>query len=130
MLDEMFCDKVHVDPSYLKDQPPPPMESKDLGLDQSLNKSKVVLGAEILNILSINEVSSMIELQYKLILTWRDPRLHFIDLKEHTHQNVLSPSEAKSIWYPRLVLVNTIDKAQTIVSIISLFVMKLKFKIC
>ena len=82
------------------------------------DKANVVLGVEVLNILNIDEVSSLIQLQYKLTLTWRDPRLHFIDLKEHTHQNVLSPEEAKSIWYPRLVMVNTIDKKQTIVRMI------------
>ena len=110
-LDEMFCDKVDVDSSYLKNQPPPPLVDKDHAND----KANVVMGIEILNILRIDEVSSHMELQYKLTLTWRDPRLHFVDLKKHTHQNVLSPEEANSIWYPRLVMVNTVDKKQTIV---------------
>ena len=110
MSDEMSCEKIHVHPSYLKDYPAPPREAIE---EVGFNNSKVVLSVDILNILGIDEVSSLIKLQYKLSLTWRDPRLHFHNLKEHTHQNVISPNEAKRIWYPRLVLVNTVDKEQT-----------------
>ena len=112
-----MCDKVRLPYTYLTDQPPPPLDSKD----NKSNKSKVVLGVEIFNILHINEVSSLIKLQFKLILTWRDPRLHFIDLKEHTHQNVISEKQVKQIWHPVLVLVNTIDKEQTIVRVLGFF---------
>ena len=114
MLDEVSCNKVHVDHTYLKDQPPPPLDSKD----NEIKKSKVVLAVEIFNILHIDEVSSLIKLQFKLTLSWRDPRLHFVDLKEHAHQNVLSRKEVEKIWYPVLVLINTIDKEQTIVRLI------------
>ena len=86
------------------------MASKE---ELKISKSKVVLSVDILNILSIDEVSSLIKLKYKLTLIWRDPRLHFDNLKEHTHQNVVSPKEAKDIWYPRLVLVNTIEEEET-----------------
>ena len=106
----MSCEKIHVHSSYLKDYPAPPKDSND---EQNFKRPKVVVRVEILNILGIDEVSSIIKLQYKLILTWRDPRLHFDNLKLHTNKNVVSPNEAERIWYPRLVFVNTIDKEQT-----------------
>ena len=101
--DEVDCDKIQVDSSYLENQPPAPSHSA------SASRSQVVMNIDILNVLSIDEVASVLKLQYHLVLTWRDPRLKFRNLKKDTHQN----SGADNIWYPKLVFFNTMEKDDT-----------------
>ena len=101
--DEIDCEKIQVDSSYLKDRPPAPRNSA------STSRSQVVINIDISNVLSIDEVASVLKLQYHLVMTWRDPRLKFRNLKKDTHLN----GGSKNIWYPRLVFFNTMDKEDT-----------------
>ena len=65
---------------------------------------------DLLNILDIAEVDSLLELQFNLILNWRDQRLQFRNLKESDYLNTVSHEEAHSIWYPKLEFFNTKEK--------------------
>ena len=101
--DEIDCGTIQVDKSYLKDQPPAPTNSA------SPSRYQVVLSIDISNVLSIDEVESVLKLQYHLVLTWLDPRLKYRNLKRDSHLN----GGSKDIWYPRLVFFNTMDKEDT-----------------
>ena len=104
--DELDCGKFHIDKSYLQNYPAPTLDENNV----SLNKTEVVLKIDLLNILDIAEVDSLLELQFNLILNWRDQRLQFRNLKESDYLNTVSREEAHSIWYPKLVFFNTKEK--------------------
>lgn len=63
-----------------------------------------------MNILDIAEVDSLLELQFNLVLSWRDQRLGFRNLKDSDYLNTVSYEEALSIWYPKVVFFNTKEK--------------------
>ena len=78
-------------------------------LAQSRNQAKMVisLDLEIWAVLSISEVEELFCVKFKLTLTWKDPRLTFLNLKEDSSMNIVSPVEAAKIWYPVVVFMNT-----------------------
>ena len=104
--DEVDCGKFHIDKSYLGNYPAPSLDENNI----SSNKSKVVLKIDLLNILDIAEVDSLLELQFNLVLSWRDQRLGFRNLKDSDYLNTVSYEEALSIWYPKVVFFNTKEK--------------------
>ena len=75
---------------------------------------------DLLNILEIAEVDSLLELQFNLILNWRDQRLQFRNLKEADYLNTVTHEEAHSIWYPKLEFFNTKEKLVAEVMMVSL----------
>ena len=56
-------------------------------------------------------MDSLLELQFNLVLYWRDQRLMFRNLKNLEYLNTVSYKEALSIWYPKVVFFNTKEKA-------------------
>ena len=68
----------------------------------------------ILNILNIDIVRSKIKVQFKVLLSWYDSRLHFKNLKSSEYYNWIN-SEADTIWYPVLGFHNTESKQSTVV---------------
>ena len=55
-------------------------------------------------------MDSLLELQFNLILYWRDQRLWFRNLKDSEYLNTVTHKEAESIWYPKVVFFNTKEK--------------------
>ena len=104
--DEISCEKFYIDESYLENYPAPTQDQHKI----SSNKSKVVLKINLLNILDIAEVDSLLELQFDLVLYWRDQRLKFRNLKNSSYLNSVSHKEAISIWYPKIEFFNTKEK--------------------
>ena len=76
---------------------------------QSRNQGKMVisLDLEIWAVLSISEVAELFSVKFKLTMSWIDPRLTFLNLKEDTSMNIVAPAEAAKIWYPVVVFINT-----------------------
>ena len=84
----------------------------------ALNQTKKIVievSADIIDILEINEISSLFQVQFYLHFTWYDSRLTFFDLRNDTGLNTLSPSEKQEIWIPELVFDNTEYKLSTVV---------------
>ena len=69
----------------------------------------VKLDVHVWAILAISEVSELFSVKFKLTMTWRDPRLTFLNLKNDESLNQVNISEALNIWHPILVFVNTRD---------------------
>ena len=111
--DELDCETVLIASSYLSKDPPPPIDYK------SLKKSKVEIKIHLLKILDIDEVKSLLELQFNMVLHWRDSRLKFNNLRKVTHLNTVSEANAKKMWYPKIVFHNTRLKVESQVSIFS-----------
>ena len=67
----------------------------------------ITLDLEIWTVLSISEVEELFSVKFKLTMTWVDSRLTFLNLKEDTSMNKVSPLEAEKIWYPVVLFINT-----------------------
>ncbi len=97
--DEQHCEKIILHPSYLKDiAPPSPAPGK---------KPELTLSLKISNILNVDEVESIVKLQFGLIISWRDSRLTFQDLNDDESLNSMTLHDKQSIWIPSLIFTNT-----------------------
>ena len=96
--DEKNCKTISVDGSkYLKDKTP---QEEDVEVT-------VFIDVDTSRILSIDEVEGTFEVQQSIILTWRDARIIFLDLKDDQQENSLLKSEKETIWTPSLTFLNT-----------------------
>ena len=66
-----------------------------------------------MKVMDISEVGSEIGVQYKLIMSWTDPRLTFWNLKAESYLNTVSNQDALKVWYPKLQFYNTKEKEET-----------------
>ena len=62
---------------------------------------------DIWAVLSVSEVAELFSVKFKVTMTWIDPRLSFLNLKNDTSMNIVAPEEAKKIWYPVVMFINT-----------------------
>ena len=65
------------------------------------------LDLEIWAVLAISEVEELFSVKFKVTMTWVDPRLRFLNLKNDTSMNIVAPKEAEKIWYPVIMFINT-----------------------
>ena len=92
--DENECYLVQLPSSYRSGRPP-----------ESLTKgepTKLASTVRILRFHDINDVRRSVSLEFMLIITWKDTRLNFFNLKETREWNKLAKSEMESIWRPEL----------------------------
>ena len=62
----------------------------------------------------LDEINSVYEAQFTLIMSWYDKRLVFNNLNSLTEKNSLSKNEREKLWFPKVVFENTNDKLQTV----------------
>lgn len=79
----------------------------------SLDKNKVKLYTSITleSIMSLDELNSMMVVQMKLELSWKDSRLNFIKVQKNK-LNPLTLKQKKLLWLPHIVFQTTSDKMQ------------------
>ena len=75
------------------------------------------LKVHLLKILDIDEVKSQVQLQFGMVLYWRDSRLKYNNLRDATHLNTVSEANVKKLWYPKVVFYNTNHKIESNVCI-------------
>ena len=102
--DEVDCNMILTDDSYLKDMPP---QGKS-------DKLKVFIAVNVLAILEISEVENFILLQLELKLSWNDNRLTMANLKDDKDLNTLTPELRNKIWMPEIVFYNTQKKLESL----------------
>ena len=102
--DEFDCKMVQMDSSYMPSMPPGSTK-KD-----SMNNSrlKVNVSLTMKSIHDINEVNSILEIPFRLHLSWIDPRISLVNIRNGT--NILSAEQMSSLWLPVLSLPNTKDE--------------------
>lgn len=92
--DEINCQILITDSSYLKAVPPSSVEGKP--------KNDVDINVDILSILDIVEVDFLISLQLSIELKWFDKRLSMMDLHGDTSLNTLTEEFKDKIWLPQV----------------------------
>ena len=109
--DEQHCETIIVGSSYLVNEPAPEINDNT----RVPRKPEVNIRIDIWNILSIVEVDSLLEIQFKITLLWKDSRLTFRNLKEKQYQNTASETREplQNIWYPRVVFYNTKNRDES-----------------
>ena len=89
----------------------------------------VTFRVEILSLDDIRELGMTLNVQFRLTLSWTDPRLVFFDLKDAEcgddedassassagEVNALTSEEKERIWTPRIVFNNTDDENESLV---------------
>ncbi|XP_045135650.1 uncharacterized protein LOC123518714 [Portunus trituberculatus] len=92
--DENECYLVQLPSSYRVGRPP---ESVIEG-----EPTRLASTVRILRFHDISDVRRSISLEFMLIITWKDARLKFFNLKDTREWNKLAQSEMESIWRPQL----------------------------
>ena len=108
--DELECTIVIRDESYNKFLAPPPVKT--------LRHSDIVqinVTITVLSIKAFDPISSTFESQFKVSLTWFDPRLSFGNLRNSSASNLMSPSEKNFIWFPSFLYRNTKNRVKSVV---------------
>ena len=70
----------------------------------------VFVSISLMKIVSIEEVSHMITLQFEIVLNWNEVRATYQNLKFETSLNALTDVEAHKLWLPYAIFDNTDDK--------------------
>ena len=96
---------MSVPETYQNEVPAPPMGDDIL--------ANIFLSVDITTVLHLDEVDSIMTLQYTLTLKWMDSRVTFRNLKYDTFLNTIDTQDASKIWYPKLLFYNTEDKEDT-----------------
>ena len=104
--DELNCEVIRLDLSYLKSVPPPAPTMLDLDSNEKL---KLFLNVTLESVLDINEVGSLIQVQLQVTLSWIDSRVDFVNLKSE-NGNVLPDSQKTMLWMPSLLFLNTKER--------------------
>ena len=103
--DEMECNLIVFKSSYSKGISPPPKKYSNI--------NDVFIAVDIKKILKVDEIGEIMEIKFKLYLTWIDSRLTYRNLKKNPNLNVLQPDLQSSIWTPVILFSNTKYSDQT-----------------
>lgn len=99
--DEIDCNLMRIDPTYLNTVPPKNITKLDAPL---IIETEVIVES----VLDINEVGSTIQLQLTVELSWFDSRVEFIDV--NPDGNPLTMEHKSTLWMPTLTFPNTKEK--------------------
>ena len=100
--DEKGCQLLSVKDGYNKKIPPIVPTGGD-----EFNKTKVGISIRLLKIVGMEEVQHKIELQFEIILEWKENRATYLNLKEKTSLNALTDGDIETIWLPYVIYANT-----------------------
>lgn len=101
LSDEQGCTLIDLPRSYRKERPPEgSAHGEPIELDSTV---------EILRFVTISDVNRLVRLELNVEITWQDPRLKFLNLKDVFEWNRLTAKEAGTIWRPRLEFPNVFD---------------------
>ncbi len=107
--DEVDCNQIQLDSAYLSNIPASKIEA---GSED--DRLPLEMSVDINSILELDEVKSLMKLQLKLSLIWRDQRLVYYDLKKDDNINTLTMSQKAAIWMPELVFYNTKEMSEAL----------------
>ena len=73
----------------------------------------VNVSLRLLTVMDIDEDENTIDLQFEIILDWKDSRISYSNLKNEVFLNALTLENIESIWLPLVVYENTNQKETT-----------------
>ena len=106
--DEKRCNLLTLIEGYNKIVPPFGRKSSGTIIPISVNVS-----LRLLTVLDIDENENTIDLQFEIILQWKDYRISYSNLKKETFLNALTLENIESIWLPLVIYDNTNQKKST-----------------
>ena len=81
--------------------------------NETIKPVSINVTIKLLKMVDIDERDNTIDLQFEIILEWRDPRITYNNLKKDIFYNALTEDEVNMIWLPVLIYVNTDQKETT-----------------
>ena len=102
--DEKDCKLVVLKKGYNKNVPPITTVSDT---DFTLVPAPVHISISLLKIVNMEEVQHKIDLQFGIILKWRENRATYYNLKNKTNLNALTEDDIRSLWLPYVIYANT-----------------------
>ena len=81
--------------------------------NETLVPVSINVSLKLLKMVDIDERENTIDLQFEIILEWKDQRITYNNLKKDIFFNALTEDEIKMIWLPVLIYVNTDQKETT-----------------
>ena len=108
--DERGCKLLVLKEGYNKRVPPITAKS---ALDRTIVPVSVAVSIVLMEVVSIDEVDHSIQLQFEVILNWKDNRATYLNLKEKTALNKMTEEDIKRLWLPLIIYTNTDQKKTT-----------------
>ena len=105
--DEEGCNLLTLTKGYNKIVPP-----FDRNTSGTIIPASVGVSLRLLALMNIDEDDNAIDLQFEIILEWKDYRISYSNLKRESFLNALTKENIESIWLPLVVYQNT-DQKQT-----------------
>ena len=107
--DERNCDILVLEDGYNKNVVPVPIV-----LDHSKRGPvNVSVSLDLLKLVNIDEPSYSIEIQFEIVLQWKENRATFQNLKPNTSLNALTQKDIEKLWLPKVIYENTNQKETT-----------------
>ena len=108
--DETGCRLLVLKDSYNKRVPPISAKS---ALDFTIVPVSVEVSIVLMEVVSIDEVDHSIQLQFEVVLSWRENRATYLNLKEKTALNKMKEEDIRQLWLPLIIYTNTDQKKTT-----------------
>ena len=108
--DEIGCKLLVLKGGYNKRVPPITAKS---AIDRTIVPASVGVSIVLMEVVSIDEVDHSIQLQFEVILNWKENRATYLNLKEKTALNKMTEDDIKRLWLPLLIYTNTDQKKTT-----------------
>ena len=102
--DEENCEVLVLGKNYNKNVPPVISEKE---------KVNVSISISILKLVDIKEEDYSIEIQFSIILKWKENRAKYHNLKHEKDLNALTKEEIQKVWLPKVIYENTDQKDTT-----------------
>ena len=100
--DEMDCKLLILKNTYNK-KVPPIIATGEANFDPV----HVNISVSLLKIVSMEEVQHKIDLQFAIVLEWKENRAKYHNLKKKTSLNALTDDEIERLWLPYVIYSNT-----------------------
>ena len=102
--DEKNCQILVLKDGYNKNVPP--VNSDDPLVNVSIS-------IDLLRLVDINEADYSIEIQFEIMLKWKENRATYNNLKKTNALNALTQADIEKIWLPEVIYENTDQKEST-----------------
>ena len=73
----------------------------------------VLISIDLLKIVAVNEVDYSIEIQFEIMMKWKEKRAMYNNLKKHDALNSLAVNDFQKLWLPEVIFENTDQKDST-----------------
>ena len=82
-------------------------------LNETIVPVSINVSLKLLQVMGIDERENSIDLQFEILLEWRDQRITYNNLKKEIFFNALTNEKIQMIWLPVLIYENTDQKETT-----------------